>query len=68
METFVDGVIKENINSGNTSNSNNNGKDDTVASGDLPQTGIKNIISIVVIVMIICVICYIKYNNLKDIK
>lgn len=71
VETFVDGVIKENINSGNISNSNNNGnsqKDDTVASGELPQAGIKTIISIVVIVMIICIICYVKYNKLKDIK
>ena len=75
VETYVDGVKKENMNSGNTSNNNNNNndngsgeKDDTVAGGKLPQAGVTTTISIVFIVMLIGVFCYIKYNKLKDIK
>lgn len=55
-------------------NSNNNGsskaEDDTVASGKLPQTGIKLVVTISAIVLMILIsgICYLKYNKFKDIK
>lgn len=70
VETYVDNVKKENINSGNisNSNSNNNDKDTTVAGGKLPQTGVKTVTSLVFIAMIVGCVFYFKYNKLKDIK
>ncbi len=68
VETYVNGAIKENINSSNSNNNGNSKKDDTVADGKLPQAGVKTIASIILIVIIIGVFCYIKYNKFEDIK
>ncbi len=65
IETYVDNIKKENLQSGNTSPD----KDDTVASGKLPQTGVTSIaiVSLVGITLLV-IFFYKKYNKYKDIK
>lgn len=72
-EIYLDNVKVSGKNS-NKNEKNNNGsskaEDDTVASGKLPQTGIKLVIAILAIVLMTAIsgICYLKYNKFKDIK
>ena len=69
IETYIDGVKKDNINSDNTFNNNSsNNQDTTVAGGMLPKAGIKTVISVIFIVILIGGICYFKYHKLKDVK
>ncbi len=71
VETYINNIKKENINSGNNSNNTDNSsndKDTTMVDGKIPQTGVKTVISFVFIVMIIGGICYFKYNKLKEVK
>lgn len=61
METYVDNVKKENMNSGIT-------QDPTIATSTLPKAGMKTIIFIILSILLISGFCYIKYHKLKDIK
>lgn len=69
IETFVDNAKKENLNSSNTTTSKpDNTTDNTVATGKLPQTGIKlGIVLFLVALVGVSVFVYSKYNRLKDI-
>lgn len=69
IETYIDNVKKDNINSGNISNNNSSSdKDTTVAGGILPHAGVGSFISIIIVVIIVSVFCYFKYNKLRDVK
>lgn len=66
VETYVNNTKKENLQSNNSSISNS--KDDTVASGRIPQTGVSiGIILSIVLVLIGGAFAYFKYNKLKEI-
>lgn len=65
IETYLDNIKKENLQSGSTSPD----KDETVASGKLPQTGVTSIAIVSLISITLSVIFfYKKYNKYKDIK
>ena len=73
IETYIDDVKKENVQSSNTGSSNSNNQsnkdDDTVSSGKLPQTGATSITIVSLIVMILLGVFFDKKNNkYKDIK
>ncbi len=56
-------------NNGNLTNSITNTVDDTIAKGELPQTGVSVAITIFIIaIIVVAVIIYRKYNTFKDIK
>lgn len=69
-EIYLDNVRVTDKNSNTNNNGSSKAEDDTVASGKLPQTGIKLVVTISAIVLMILIsgICYLKYNKFKDIK
>lgn len=68
VETFVDGVKKEEIKFNYSyKNNNSNDEDKTIATGGLPQTGVATIIYLILVIIIVSIF-YFKYNKLKDIK
>lgn len=69
-EIYLDNVKVTDKNSNSNNNGSSKAEDDTVASGKLPQTGIKLVVTISAIVLMILIsgICYLKYNKFKDIK
>ena len=69
-EIYLDNVKVTDKNSNTNNNGSSKAEDDTVASGKLPQTGIKLVVTISAIVLMILIsgICYLKYNKFKDIK
>lgn len=69
-EIYLDNVKVTDKNSNTNNNGSSKAEDDTVASGKLPQTGIKLVVTISAIVLMILIsgICYLKYNKFKDVK
>lgn len=65
IETYLDNV-KINNNNSNTNNDNKkDDKDNTTISGDLPKTGVRNILGVVLVIAIIGGIAYIRYKYLS---
>lgn len=65
IETYLDNV-KVNNNNSNTNNDNKkDDKDNTTISGDLPKTGVRNILGVVLVIAIIGGIAYIRYKYLS---
>ena len=65
METYLDNV-KVNNNNSNTNNDNKkDDKDNTTISGDLPKTGVRNILGVILVIAIIGGIAYIRYKYLS---
>lgn len=65
IETYLDNV-KVNNNNSNTNNENKkDDKDNTTISGDLPKTGVRNILGVVLVIAIIGGIAYIRYKYLS---
>lgn len=65
METYLD---NEKVNNNNSNTNNDNKKDDkdnTTISGDLPKTGVRNILGVVLVIAIIGGIAYIRYKYLS---
>lgn len=76
-DTNKDNTNKDNTNKDNTSkndtnkdnNQNNEKKDNTTATGNIPQTGMNyTVISIIALIAIISIVSYKKYTNYKDVK
>ena len=70
VETYVDNAKKENVNSGNTETSKpddtDNTKDNTTASGKLPQTGVQaTIVIAILLTLVIGIIVYHRYRDLS---
>lgn len=65
-----DNSNKNNSGNNNTNKSNNNSqKDNTTATGKIPQTGMNyTIISVIAIIVVISIVIYRKYTKYKDIK
>lgn len=64
IEIKVANITKENQNSNEVNN-----KDETMATGSLPQTGVSMTITISLIaIILVAIVMYKKYNNYKDIK
>lgn len=64
----IKGNIEINGNINGTNGSSNN-KDNTTATGNIPQTGMNYVvISVIALISIISVITYKKYTNYKDVK
>lgn len=65
IETYLDNV-KVNNNNSNTNNDNKkDDKDNTTISGDLPKTGVRNILGVILVIAIIGGIAYIRYKYLS---
>lgn len=64
VEVFVDGVKKDDMNSGKIEDD----KDSTVADKNIPQTGVTTVITIIVSMVIIGGVCFFKYYRLRDVK
>ena len=64
VEVFVDGVKKEDMDSGKIEDD----KDSTVADKNIPQTGVTTVITIIVSMVIIGGVCFFKYYRLRDVK
>ena len=68
IEVYKDDVKQQNINN-ITNNKDQNNTDTTVASGEIPQTGINTTITVVfVILTAIGIFTYIKIRKMKDVK
>lgn len=67
IETYLDNVKVNNVNSGNNDNSEtpNKSGDTTVASNKLPKTGAGSILILIIIISIVGVVIYIRYKNLS---
>lgn len=66
IETYVDNVKVDNINSGSSGDTgNSNGNDNTQAPGKLPQTGGGSILAIVLVIIILGTVFYIRYKKIN---
>lgn len=67
VETYLDNVKVNNVNSGNKDNSEtpNKSGDTTVASSKLPNAGIRTVLILIIIISIVGVVVYIRYKNLS---